>query len=67
MSNHSPAGIMAPMEQWTHDDLVTWMQWQIIEGITAGKSLGRICYDFPHMVFEWEKAKKEVNSHKKGA
>ena len=53
--NNSIKGISAPLNEWTHDDLVTYMSWKIIEGITSGKPINSICYEFPAIVLDWKK------------
>jgi hypothetical protein len=54
---HNPKGIAAPIENWTHADVVTWMTWEIVRGITSGERLEGVVFQFPQFVIQWHEAK----------
>lgn len=57
MTNENPVNLNKPVEEWTHNDLITWMAWEIVAGITRGEALRSVVFQFPHLVMQWKEAK----------
>jgi hypothetical protein len=51
-------GFAGPIEEWSHDDLLNYMGWEIVEGLMSGKPLRSVLYQMPMMVINWSDAQR---------
>lgn len=55
MSERSYRGFAGPMENWTHQDLVDWMAYQVMLAMSTGRPINSTCFQFPHAAIQWRK------------
>ncbi len=59
---NNPAGISASIEQWTHQDLVTWISWEVIRSITSNQTLESAMFKVPHVVIQWHQHQEKLRA-----